>query len=43
MFGSEGRLFRSAFRLLNPAVVLPQLDVLTIDHLPGLFLAPSAL
>lgn len=27
-----------AFKLLNPAVVLPKLNVVTIDHLPGAFL-----
>jgi hypothetical protein len=26
-----------AFKLLNSAVVLPKLDVVTIDHLPGAF------
>jgi hypothetical protein len=26
-----------AFKLLDPAVVLPELDVVAIDHLPGAF------
>jgi hypothetical protein len=26
-----------AFKLFNPAVVLPKFDVVTIDHLPGAF------
>jgi hypothetical protein len=26
-----------AFELFDPAVVLPKLDVVTIDHLPGTF------
>jgi hypothetical protein len=31
------KLFRTAFKLRNPAVVLPKFNVVTIDHLPGVF------
>jgi hypothetical protein len=34
----ESQLFRMRVKLRNPAVVLPKLNVVTIDHLPGTFL-----
>jgi hypothetical protein len=38
MRSSENQLFGAAFELLDPAVVLPEFNVVTVDHLPGTFL-----
>jgi hypothetical protein len=42
LVGLENRLFRMAFKLLDPAVVLPKLNVVSSTICRAHFLAPSS-